>query len=153
MYRGIWGLIKCVAMQVLIKWYLDGQGLSIACSTPHALTWDASWADSHEISGRAMAGVHVSADHALPPPGNNGEAPIANGGPYIATNGVMKTSRTDSEVISSPCRLCALSVLCCGGSSQMRTVLLSDGVCQTGTVSCVQTSPRWDQATIARRGY
>ena len=30
------------------------QGLSITCSTPQALSWDESWANTHEISGRAM---------------------------------------------------------------------------------------------------
>jgi asparagine synthase (glutamine-hydrolysing) len=34
------------------------KGLSIACSTEHAVGWHKEWADSHEISGRAMAGVH-----------------------------------------------------------------------------------------------
>jgi asparagine synthase (glutamine-hydrolysing) len=38
------------------------QGLSIACSTPEAVSWDPSWAGAHEISGRAMAGVHEAAD-------------------------------------------------------------------------------------------
>lgn len=36
------------------------QGLSIACSTPEAIVWDESWADTHEISGRAMKLVHDS---------------------------------------------------------------------------------------------
>ena len=34
------------------------KGLSIACSTEEAVKWDAAWANTHEISGRAMAGVH-----------------------------------------------------------------------------------------------
>ena len=34
------------------------QGLSIACSTPEAIAWDESWANTHEISGRAMKLVH-----------------------------------------------------------------------------------------------
>ncbi len=34
------------------------QGLSIACSTPEAIAWDESWANTHEISGRAMKAVH-----------------------------------------------------------------------------------------------
>jgi asparagine synthase (glutamine-hydrolysing) len=34
------------------------KGLSIACSTPEALAWDPEWADSHEISGRAIKAVH-----------------------------------------------------------------------------------------------
>ena len=38
------------------------QGLSIACSTPEAVSWDPSWADTHEISGRAMKNVHDSAE-------------------------------------------------------------------------------------------
>lgn len=38
------------------------KGLSIACSTPEAVGWDPSWAGTHEISGRAMKGVHDAAD-------------------------------------------------------------------------------------------
>lgn len=38
------------------------KGLSIACSTPEAVSWDPSWAGTHEISGRAMKGVHDAAD-------------------------------------------------------------------------------------------
>ncbi len=34
------------------------KGLSIACSTEEAVKWDAAWENTHEISGRAMAGVH-----------------------------------------------------------------------------------------------
>lgn len=41
---------------------LDVQGLSIACSTPEAVNWDPSWANSHEISGRAMKNVHDAAE-------------------------------------------------------------------------------------------
>ena len=36
------------------------QGLSIACSTPEAIAWDKEWANTHEISGRAMKAVHDS---------------------------------------------------------------------------------------------
>ena len=36
-------------------------GASIACSTPEAVGWDPSWAGTHEISGRALAGVHECA--------------------------------------------------------------------------------------------
>jgi asparagine synthase (glutamine-hydrolysing) len=35
-------------------------GLSIACSTPEAVSWDESWANTHEISGRAMKDVHTA---------------------------------------------------------------------------------------------
>lgn len=38
------------------------RGLSIACSTPEAVAWDPAWAGTHEISGRAMKGVHDAAD-------------------------------------------------------------------------------------------
>ncbi|KAK9814108.1 hypothetical protein WJX72_000787 [[Myrmecia] bisecta] len=38
------------------------KGLSIACSTPEAIAWDPEWADTHEISGRAMKSVHEAAD-------------------------------------------------------------------------------------------
>lgn len=34
------------------------QGMSIACSTEEALKWDPEWANTHEISGRAMKDVH-----------------------------------------------------------------------------------------------
>ena len=34
------------------------QGMSIACSTEEALQWDPEWANTHEISGRAMKDVH-----------------------------------------------------------------------------------------------
>jgi asparagine synthase (glutamine-hydrolysing) len=36
-------------------------GKSIACSTPEALAWDASFANAADPSGRAMAGVHTAA--------------------------------------------------------------------------------------------
>jgi len=36
-------------------------GKSVACSTPEALAWDASFASSADPSGRAVAGVHVEA--------------------------------------------------------------------------------------------
>ena len=32
--------------------------MSIACSTEEALKWDPEWANTHEISGRAMKDVH-----------------------------------------------------------------------------------------------
>jgi hypothetical protein len=54
------------------------QGLSIACSTPEAIAWDESWANTHEISGRAMKAVHDSgSDFNLADKG----APIPNGMP------------------------------------------------------------------------
>lgn len=40
------------------------KGLSIACSTPEAVAWDPDWANTHEISGRAIKSVH-SAGHAF----------------------------------------------------------------------------------------
>jgi len=58
------------------------QGLSIACSTPEAIAWDESWADTHEISGRAMQAVHESgsdfnlADKATPNGVPNGIHPV-----------------------------------------------------------------------------
>ncbi|MEM0962852.1 MAG: asparagine synthase B, partial [Bacteroidota bacterium] len=36
-------------------------GKSVACSTPEALAWDASFASAADPSGRAVAGVHVEA--------------------------------------------------------------------------------------------
>jgi len=35
------------------------RGLSVACSTPEAVSWDPEWKNIHEISGRAV-GVHVA---------------------------------------------------------------------------------------------
>jgi hypothetical protein len=37
------------------------KGLSIACSTPEAICWDASWENLHDISGRAVS-FHSAAD-------------------------------------------------------------------------------------------
>jgi hypothetical protein len=37
------------------------KGLSIACSTPEAVSWDPSWANIHDISGRAVA-VHDASE-------------------------------------------------------------------------------------------
>jgi len=36
-------------------------GKSVACSTPEALAWDASFASSADPSGRAVKGVHTDA--------------------------------------------------------------------------------------------
>jgi asparagine synthase (glutamine-hydrolysing) len=36
-------------------------GPSIACSTPEAMAWDASFASTADPSGRAVAGVHLAA--------------------------------------------------------------------------------------------
>jgi len=47
---------------MLIRFFGHAQGLSIACSTPEAVCWDPSWANTHEISGRAMKNVHDSAE-------------------------------------------------------------------------------------------
>lgn len=57
------------------------QGLSIACSTEHAIKWDESWANSHEISGRAMVNVHDAQQH-LQPDGHHAPPmpePVGNG--------------------------------------------------------------------------
>lgn len=37
--------------------------LSIACSTAEALAWDPEWAESHEISGRSIKGVHCAGEN------------------------------------------------------------------------------------------
>jgi asparagine synthase (glutamine-hydrolysing) len=37
-------------------------GKSIACSSPAAIAWDASFANAADPSGRAVAGVHLSAN-------------------------------------------------------------------------------------------
>lgn len=36
-------------------------GASVACSTPTAVLWDASWSKNLDPSGRAATGVHNSA--------------------------------------------------------------------------------------------
>lgn len=41
-------------------------GKSVACSTPEALAWDASFSGSADPSGRAVQGVHASAYEAAP---------------------------------------------------------------------------------------
>lgn len=41
------------------------RGLSVACSTPEAVSWDPEWKNLHEISGRAV-GVHVAAKPETP---------------------------------------------------------------------------------------
>jgi asparagine synthase (glutamine-hydrolysing) len=37
------------------------KGVSIACSTPEAVSWDPTWANVHDISGRAVS-FHDAAD-------------------------------------------------------------------------------------------
>lgn len=73
------------------------QGLSIACSTPHAISWDDSWADSHEISGRAMVNVHDAREHSLqpdagPPDGLHSGTTAAEATAFAA-NGLAKVMR------------------------------------------------------------
>jgi asparagine synthase (glutamine-hydrolysing) len=41
------------------------EGKSIACSSPAALEWDASFANAADPSGRSIAGVHQDARHAM----------------------------------------------------------------------------------------
>lgn len=40
------------------------KGLSIACSTPEAVSWDPEWANIHDISGRAVSFHDASTDYA-----------------------------------------------------------------------------------------
>lgn len=75
----------------------DLQGLSIACSTEHAIKWDAAWADSHEISGRAMVNVHDAQQH-LQPDGSHpapASEPTANG--VSEVRGHRGRSRDDGD--------------------------------------------------------
>ena len=37
------------------------KGLSVACSTPEAISWDPEWANLHDISGRAVS-FHSASD-------------------------------------------------------------------------------------------
>lgn len=91
------------------------QGLSIACSTPEALAWDPEWADTHEISGRAMRAVHEQGANftyekrqaaaaaagpgsAQPPAGSGAapaERPVANGKIPPQTTPLPACSRLD----------------------------------------------------------
>ena len=79
------------------------QGLSIACSTPEALAWDPEWADTHEISGRAMRAVHEAGeafsfqkrqpslpDDAAPSRAANGPVPDSKAHGHGLPNGVVK---------------------------------------------------------------
>jgi asparagine synthase (glutamine-hydrolysing) len=68
------------------------RGLSIACSTEHAIKWDESWANSHEISGRAMVSVHDAQQH-LQPDGHHAAPtpePVGNGVSEVANGPTMK---------------------------------------------------------------
>jgi hypothetical protein len=78
------------------------KGLSIACSTPEAVSWDPSWANIHDISGRAVAAHDASADystaedHKMPPVGSpvSGQAPVTaadNEGAKGAVSGAVVT--------------------------------------------------------------
>ncbi|EIE27700.1 glutamine-hydrolyzing asparagine synthase [Coccomyxa subellipsoidea C-169] len=87
------------------------KGLSIACSTPEALAWDPEWADTHEISGRAMQAVHAAGStftyqKRQPSGGDPGpagpaaaaapaERPIANGKIVPQTSPLPACSRLD----------------------------------------------------------
>jgi asparagine synthase (glutamine-hydrolysing) len=56
------------------------KGLSIACSTPEAVSWDPSWANIHDISGRAVS-FHDASDGY-----DSKSAPVPNG--VAGSNGV-----------------------------------------------------------------
>lgn len=94
------------------------KGLSIACSTPEAVSWDPEWANIHDISGRAVSFHDASEEYetaemassadALPANGNgNGAAAAFNGAanppvvtildsaaPSMNGNGAKKEPRT-----------------------------------------------------------
>ncbi|KAI3438337.1 hypothetical protein D9Q98_000770 [Chlorella vulgaris] len=55
------------------------QGLSIACSTPEALSWDPEWEGQHEISGRAIKTVHDGGAGFQPGQDAAAAAAVANG--------------------------------------------------------------------------
>eukprot|EP01023_Acetabularia_acetabulum_P053125 TRINITY_DN5921_c1_g3_i7.p1 TRINITY_DN5921_c1_g3~~TRINITY_DN5921_c1_g3_i7.p1 ORF type:complete len:547 (+),score=100.01 TRINITY_DN5921_c1_g3_i7:62-1702(+) len=59
-------------------------GLSVACSTPEAVSWDPTWAGMHEISGRAVQ-VHAA----------NGNV---NGDEQLPVNGATSQERVPSVV-------------------------------------------------------
>ncbi len=98
-------------VQILLKSEGCAQGLSIACSTPEALAWDPEWADTHEISGRAMQAVHAAGStftyqKRQPSGGDPGpagpaaaaapaERPIANGKIVPQTSPLPACSRLD----------------------------------------------------------
>lgn len=74
--REAWGKLTCPLPRPARP-----QGLSIACSTEHALHWDPEWKNIHEISGRAIKAVHESgASFKLEAAeGEDGAAALANG--------------------------------------------------------------------------
>lgn len=59
--------------------HASGQGLSIACSTPEAVSWDKEWSDTHEISGRALRDVHSAGASFQYERADSGTVPPSNG--------------------------------------------------------------------------
>jgi len=71
------------------------QGLSIACSTPEAVEWDPEWKNAHEISGRAISGVHeMSGDFVL---GSKDEDMAAGPAGNGASRGEVKAAARPSR--------------------------------------------------------
>eukprot|EP00271_Cylindrocystis_brebissonii_P021106 TRINITY_DN7378_c1_g1_i1.p1 TRINITY_DN7378_c1_g1~~TRINITY_DN7378_c1_g1_i1.p1 ORF type:complete len:598 (+),score=116.46 TRINITY_DN7378_c1_g1_i1:262-2055(+) len=62
-------------------------GPSVACSTPAAVLWDASWAGKLDPSGRAAAGVHVASYD-----GADGSSAEAANGVGPTSNGTLESS-------------------------------------------------------------
>jgi hypothetical protein len=75
------------------------QGLSIACSTPEAVCWDEEWANTHEISGRALRDVHEAgasfqyersqSGTAQPVPGAVQDGPLPPIAKAVLPNGIL----------------------------------------------------------------
>jgi hypothetical protein len=85
------------------------KGLSIACSTPEAVSWDPSWANVHDISGRAVAvhdaseGYEMAGSEAIGAPktediGKSGASSVAavNGQAKGAVSGAVVTMQGDA---------------------------------------------------------
>ena len=110
------------------------QGLSIACSTEHAIKWDESWANSHEISGRAMVSVHDAQQHLQADGHHTPPTPEPVG------NGVSEVS--------------AVHASCCGLVLYVHDAVRSFGQGASNRTACQHTITqccRWPMAQHLRR--
>jgi hypothetical protein len=81
------------------------KGLSVACSTPEAVCWDPTWANLHDISGRAVAfhdasDSYIAAAEMAPSAENGVGAPNARA---VAASAVKAQARKRSQMrLSAP---------------------------------------------------
>jgi hypothetical protein len=61
------------------------KGLSVACSTPEALSWDPEWQNMHDISGRAVS-FHDASDA------------------YACTDSWAESASSKARAVSTPAR-------------------------------------------------